>query len=81
MQDGADVEMDEEDLVGEFTQENNLIFAQSDYLRVYATEISDDMQSKEKMKLRCDFAINDKIIDMIAVPTDQFTSSSFGISQ
>ena len=42
MQDGADVDMDEEDLIGEFAPENNLIFAQSDYLRVYAIEISDD---------------------------------------
>lgn len=49
--------------------EKNLIFAQSDYLRIFTY---DDQEGAEKLVLRTEFAINDKIVDILRIPTDQF---------
>jgi hypothetical protein len=49
--------------------EQNLIFAQSDYLRIFTYE---DQIGEEKLVLRCEFNLNDKIIDMLRIPTSQF---------
>ena len=52
--------------VGEYVMEQNLIFAQSDYLRIFTYE---DQIGEEKLVLRCEFNLNDKIIDMLRIPT------------
>ena len=58
---------------GQYVMEKNLIFAQSDYLRIFTY---DDKEGAEKLVLRTEFAINDKIVDILKIPTDQFQQKS-----
>ena len=55
--------------VGEYTMEQNLIFAQSDYLRIFTY---DGTTGEEKLVLRSEFNLHDKVIDILRVPTSQF---------
>jgi hypothetical protein len=54
---------------GEFEMEQNLIFSQSDSLRIFTFIGS---KGEEKLSLKCEFNLHDQIVDMIIVPTDQF---------
>jgi hypothetical protein len=49
--------------------EHNLIFAQSDFLRIFTYE---DTIGEEKLLLRSEFNLHDKVIDMLRIPTSQF---------
>ena len=57
--------------VGEYSMEQNLIFAQSDYLRIFTY---DGTTGEEKLVLRSEFNLHDKVIDILRVPTSQFTN-------
>ena len=54
---------------GEYMMENNLIFAQSDSLRIF-TYVG--APGKEQLLLRSEFALNDQVLDIIRIPTTQF---------
>ena len=56
---------------GKYAMEQNLIFAQSDALRIFTYEESSGGQ--ERLTLRTEFALNDRVLDVIGIPTDQFT--------
>ena len=56
--------------------EKNLIFAQSDYLRIFTF---DDTNGSEKLVPRTEVNVNDKIVDIIRIPTDVFSQrAQFG---
>ena len=52
---------------GEFELEDNLIFARSDSISVFSIQGS---KGQEQLSLRCEYSLNDQIVDMLVIPTD-----------
>ena len=57
------------DTQGEYEAEKNLIFYQSDYIRVYV-ESKGQKDEFTKLELITEFNVNDKIVNVIKVPTN-----------